>query len=127
MSDTTGQPKRLSDGEIIELIRALKDLLPDAGWLSTMGQRAVQNMVAAEIDLDNTRAELADMRRVVAEAVAALKQCNYAVSGLPGCITDALHRVPLTYEDERSVGERETYDAIRALVATASTEQESRR
>jgi hypothetical protein len=58
MSDTTGQPKRLSDGEIIELIRALKDLLPDAGWLSTMGQRAVQNMVAAEIDLDNTRAEL---------------------------------------------------------------------
>lgn len=73
---------------------------------------------------ERLRAELAELRRVVAEAVAAMRQCNWAVSGLPGCITDALDRVPLTYEDERSVGERETYAAIRALAVAASTEQE---
>jgi hypothetical protein len=119
-SDTTGQ--RLTDAEQQMMYLYFGNRFDDG--IAQMVYRHEAEAVAR--DLIATRAELAELRQVVAEAVAALRQCNYAVIGLPGCITDGLHRVPLTYEDERSVGERETYTAIRALVATASTEQEPR-
>ena len=59
--------ERLTDGLTIELIHQLKDLADDRPWLSEVGQRAVQNMVAAEIDLENLRSQHAEVLGTVRE------------------------------------------------------------
>lgn len=75
-------------------------------------------------NLQRTRAELRRLEGVRDAAVEALRECNWSLFGLPSCITDALDHKPLTFEDERSNGERDTYNAIRALIA-ASTQADA--
>jgi hypothetical protein len=115
ISDTTGQPERLTEDQMQRFRARLNDEYPKGFTWSE-----ITRMMTT---IESTRAELAETRRVVAEAVAAMRE-SYNNPEMYTAMDAALHGRTLWVGAEKRNAIR-VHDALLALIATASTEQEA--